>query len=447
VVRTSISKRDAALTGARRSGRVPDVPLAVAPILGVPDFFGLRAAPDAARANALWSDHKLFVLAAIAIFLAQLGLIAGLLAQRRRRQLAERALRRSEARSTAILRAMPDLMFVISRDGVYLDYHASNPSALLVPPDQFLGKRIQDIMPPDLARTFEPLLARTMTAEQPLSVDYTLPIGGSDRYFEARLVRCDRDTLVSIVRDVTETRQSSEALHRAQAELAQAARVSSLGEVATGIAHEVSQPLSAMITNARAGIRRLGDSCPPEDMRALLDDIVADGQRASGVITRIRGLVKHSPLRLAPLDMNAVIDDVVGLAKPLLRQHQVQLEIERRCDRAVVTGDRIQLQQVLLNLVINATDAMRTVEGRARVLSIECTRRAGFVVVAVHDTGPGLSDASVRRIFTPFFSTKADGMGVGLAISRSIAEAHGARLSLVTNSGVGATFELELPVV
>jgi C4-dicarboxylate-specific signal transduction histidine kinase len=152
-------------------------------------------------------------------------------------------------------------------------------------------------------------------------------------------------------------------------------------------------------------------------------------------------------LRLAPLDMNAVIDDVVGLAKPLLRQHQVQIEVERRCDRAVVTGDRIQLQQVLLNLVINATDAMRTVEGRARVLSIECTRRAGFVVVAVHDTGPGLSDASVRRIFTPFFSTKADGMGVGLSISRSIAEAHGARLSLVTNSGAGARFELELPLV
>jgi PAS domain-containing protein len=190
-------------------------------------MYGLRVQGDAAGAKALWPDHKLFVVAAIAVFLAQLGLIAGLLAQRRQRQVAERALRRTEARSSAILRAMPDLMFVMSRDGVYLDYHAANASALLVPADRFLGKRMQDILPPDVARTLEPLLMKAMTAEQPVSVDYTLPIGGSDRYFESRLVRCDADTIVCIVRDVTDTRDSTEALHRAQAELAQAARVSS----------------------------------------------------------------------------------------------------------------------------------------------------------------------------------------------------------------------------
>ena len=329
---------------------------------------------------------------------------------------------------------------------VYLDHNASNPAALFVPPDQFLGKHIRDVMPPELARSMEPLLAKVMKTEQPVSLDYTLPIAGSDRYFEARLVRCDNDTIVCIVRDVTDRHRAAEELHHAQAELAQATRVRSVGELATGVAHEVSQPLAAMITNARAAIRRLDDRCEVEEMRAVLDDIVADGQRASGVITRIRGLVKHTPMRLVRLDINDVIEDVVGLSRPMLRQHQIRLDVDPRRDLPPVTGDRIQLQQVLLNLVINATDAMRTLTDRARVLEIQTAQGDGYVSIRVRDSGPGLAEASVRRIFTPFFSTKPEGMGVGLTISRSIVEAHGGRLDLARNASDGATFEVELPI-
>jgi C4-dicarboxylate-specific signal transduction histidine kinase len=222
--------------------------------------------------------------------------------------------------------------------------------------------------------------------------------------------------------------------------------VRSLGELATGIAHEVSQPLAAMITNARAGIRKLDHTCDVGEMRTLLQDIVADGQRASGVITRIRGLVKHTPMRLTRLDVNEVVDDVVGLSGPMLRQHQIKLDVDRWPGLPPVTGDRIQLQQVLLNLVINATDAMRTVHDRPRVLEIRTEQREGAIRIRVRDSGPGLTEGSVGRIFTPFFSTKPDGMGVGLSISRSIVEAHGGRLDLSNNSSAGATFELELPV-
>ncbi|HEU4936374.1 MAG TPA: ATP-binding protein [Vicinamibacterales bacterium] len=397
-------------------------------------------------ASALWSEHKVFVFIALAVFVGQLALIAGLLAQRRRWQLAERALRQSEARNSAILRAIPDLMFVFSRDGVYVDYNAPSPAALFVAPDQFLGKHIRDVLPKELTQSVEPLFEKAMKAEQPVSLDYTLPMDGTDHYFEARLVRCDNDTIVCIVRDVTDRHRATEQLHQAQTDLAQATRVRSLGEIATGIAHEVSQPLAAMITNARAGIRRLDAACGVEEMRGVLQDIVADGQRASGVITRIRGLVKHTPMRLTRLDVNDVIDDVVGLSGPMLRQHQIRLDVERKGDLPPVTGDRIQLQQVLLNLVINATDAMKSVEDRPRVLEIRTGQRNSYVSVRIQDSGPGLAESAVRRIFTPFFSTKPEGMGVGLSISRSIVEAHGGRLDLASNSSDGATFELELPM-
>jgi len=396
--------------------------------------------------SALWSEHKVFVFIALAVFVGQLALIAGLLAQRRRWQLSERALRRSEARNSAILRAIPDLMFVFSRDGVYVDYNAPSPAALFVAPDQFLGKHIRDVLPKDLTQSIEPLFEKAMKAEQPVSLDYVLPMGGADHYFEARLVRCDNDTIVCIVRDVTDRHRATEQLHQAQTELAHATRVRSLGEIATGIAHEVSQPLAAMITNARAGIRRLDAACGVDEMRGVLQDIVADGQRASGVITRIRGLVKHTPMRLTSLDVNDVIDDVVGLSGPMLRQHQIRLDVERKGDLPPVTGDRIQLQQVLLNLVINATDAMKSVEDRPRVLEIRTGQRNSYVSVRIQDSGPGLTESAVRRIFTPFFSTKPEGMGVGLSISRSIVEAHGGRLDLAGNSSDGATFELELPM-
>jgi len=408
-----------------------------------------RVPPDSVvlfRDPSLWSTHRSFVLSAIAVFIAQLGLIAALLAQRQRRRKAEGALLRTEARNTAILRTIPDLMFVFSLDGVYLDYHAPSPEALFVPPEHFLGKHMRDVLPADLVQAFEPLMQQAIVGREPLPFEYSLPIGGTERHFEARIVRCDNDTVMCIVRDVTASHHAAEQLNQAQAELAQATRVRSLGELTTGIAHEVNQPLSAIITNARAGLRRLEGSSPPEDLRDVLQDIVSDGKRATDIISRIRGLVKQLPTRTAPLDINEVIDEVVALSRRTLHQHQVSVEVNRATDLPLVDGDRVQLQQVLLNLVLNAADAMRFVQVDGRLLEISSARTNGVVKVSVHDSGPGLNEYSVRRIFTPFFTTKPDGMGVGLSISRSIVEAHGGRLSLSQNSDKGATFEFELPV-
>jgi C4-dicarboxylate-specific signal transduction histidine kinase len=387
-------------------------------------------------------------IALVLIVILQLGLIAALLAQRRRRYIAEIAVQHRERRMDAILRAVPDLMFVLSPEGKYLDYHASDPGALYVPPDQFMGKYMRDVMPPELVRAFEPLLKQAMNGEEPVSLEYSLPIGGQEHYFEARIVRSGGDSIVAIIREVTENRRAQEQLHQTQSELVQAARLRSLAELATGIAHEVNQPLSAIITNARAGLRRIdgaSDKVDLHDVREVLEDIVADGRRASDVITRIKGIVKQTPMRTGRIDVNDVIDEVIALSGRTLRQQHVRVSFQRGVDHPYVTADRVQLQQVLLNLVLNAADAMRAVDAGARMLEIRTERRNRGVTVTVHDSGPGLTESSVRRIFTPFFTTKTDGMGVGLSISRSIVEAHGGRLVLTSNSEEGATFEFDLP--
>src|SRR4029453_11070811 len=287
------------------------------PVVALPSVFLLFASAGAAAfgdfqdlPRTLWTDYRRFTLAALVVFVLQLALIGALWVSRRRSARAELALRRSEARNTAILSAMPDLMFVLSSDGVYLDYHARDVRDLFVPPEQFLGKHVREVFPPDLARMFERHVRQAARSTLPVVVEYTIPILDAERHFEARLVRCDNDTVMSVVRDVTSRYQAEEELHKAHTELAQAARLRALGAMAAGIAHEVSQPISAVLLNGPSSCNLAAP--PPRDLVALRDavsDILSDGQRARDVITRIRGLVKQSPLRTAPVSMNDVVAD------------------------------------------------------------------------------------------------------------------------------------------
>lgn len=395
----------------------------------------------------LWRNHRRLALATSAVFLGQLTLIAGLVLNRRRRVRAETALRRNERRTSAILRAMPDLMFVLNRDGVYLDYHVRDVRELFAPPSQFLGRRVADIFPPDLAATFQRQMARAFETDEPVTMEYSLPMEDGERHYEMRLVRCDADSVITIVRDVSERHRSEAELHRAHTELARDSRIRALGELAAGITHEVSQPLAAMITNARAGLRRL-QAC--RDCSSLvhdvLHDIVTDGKRATDVITRVRELMKQDPLRRDQVAINDVIQDVAALSGRVPRQRRLRIDLDLAPNLPVLTGDYVQLQQVLLNLVGNAADAIHARGDGRRGLAIRSARRGEWIVVSVQDSGPGLDPDAVERIFTPFFSTKRQGMGVGLAISRSIVEAHGGTLSLAANSPDGATFEVALPV-
>jgi signal transduction histidine kinase len=221
-------------------------------------------------------------------------------------------------------------------------------------------------------------------------------------------------------------------------------------QLAASIAHEVNQPLAAVVTSGNACRNWLSTS-PPNLRKALetIDRIVRDGNRASDVLKRVRALLKKAPLVKSPLDVNEVIQEVLALVAGELRKRGVEVSQELDLNLPSVMADFVQLQQVLLNLVMNAVESMANVTDRPRVLEIRSRRHdlAGQpgVLVAVRDSGVGLSADRIGRIFEAFYSTKPEGMGMGLWICRSIIEAHGGRLTAQPNDGVGATFQFVLP--
>jgi C4-dicarboxylate-specific signal transduction histidine kinase len=267
--------------------------------------------------------------------------------------------------------------------------------------------------------------------------------------------RGDRLMYLAIARDISErklaeetVRAKDQALQATRAELARVSRVMTMGELTASIAHEVNQPLAAMVTNA-AAIKRWLASDPPDIARArrALQSISDDGRRAGEVIHRIRALVQRRPPLMVPLGVNDAIGDVLALAQQELRANGVVLAKRLAKDLPPVLGDRIQLQQVLLNLVVNAIEAMSTVKDRPRELTITSgLDGADGVLVQVSDTGPGLEGEQGDHLFEAFYTTKAEGLGIGLSISRSIIEAHGGRLSAMQNEPHGAIFHFTLPV-
>jgi C4-dicarboxylate-specific signal transduction histidine kinase len=239
-----------------------------------------------------------------------------------------------------------------------------------------------------------------------------------------------------------------EALQKVQAELAHVSRVTTLGELAASVAHEVNQPLAAIVADANASLNWLAEALPDLDrVREALDAIVRDGHRAGEVIQRIRQLARKAPPRKDAVDLNEVVRDVVALVRVELRHQDISLMLDLASDMAPVRGDRIQLQQVLLNLLMNGLEAMAPVTDRPRELIIRSEpHEDDHVRVAVHDTGIGIAANDLDHVFSAFFTTKPGGMGMGLSISRSIVEAHGGRLWATPNRPHGAVFQFALPV-
>lgn len=267
-----------------------------------------------------------------------------------------------------------------------------------------------------------------------------------DRVFPVRDSSGQVYRYAGIAEDITERKLAELALQESQAALARVARVATLGEFTASIAHEINQPLAAVATNASASLHWLA-AHPPNlgEARAAMSNAMKEANRASGVIERLRILLKKTPPELRPLDVNEVIREVLALAHRQLVAGGVTIRTKLGGDVPVVIGDRIQLQQVMLNLIMNAIDAMLATQDRPRTLVIKSAKDEDNVVVEFQDSGKGLDPRQASRIFESFFTTKPEGIGLGLSISRSIVESHGGCLSAAPGCGQGAVFQVILP--
>jgi signal transduction histidine kinase len=240
---------------------------------------------------------------------------------------------------------------------------------------------------------------------------------------------------------------ASEALREAQTQLAHVNRVATMGELSASIAHEVTQPIAGVVTNANAALRWLGRR-PPDLQKAQysLDEIIKDGNRATDIVERLRALIKKAPPRKDALEINGAILEVIALTRGEILKHGGSVQTQLAEDLPLIQGDRVQLQQVILNLIINAVEAMSAVSEGARELLISTGKDAsGGVLVTVRDSGPGLNPESFDRLFDAFYTTKPGGMGMGLSICRSIVEAHGGRI-WASLAAPGTAFQCVLPV-
>jgi PAS domain S-box-containing protein len=253
----------------------------------------------------------------------------------------------------------------------------------------------------------------------------------------------------TIIEDITERKRAEDALQEARDSLYRVTRLTTMGELSASIAHEINQPLSAIVTNGAACLKLLAEPVPDlEEVREAIADIISDGRRASAVLARVRQLVKKSVPERARVDVNDALTEVLSLARQELQRSQISAKLELAPDLPSVQADRIQLQQVVLNLVMNGIEAMRGVIDRARVLHVRSEALSpADIAVTIEDTGTGFGDNGPERIFETLFTTKEDGMGMGLSISRSIVQSHGGRLWAAPGAGCGAAFSFTLPAI
>jgi len=361
--------------------------------------------------------------------------------------------KRAEYLTGHMFESSPDTIAIVGRDYRYRRVNPVHERVWGLPREAIVGMHLADVLSKEFFdQRAKPKLDRCFAGEDVAGGGWISPQSGA-RYMVTSFspLRPDSERVEAalvIGRDITEYVQAEEALQEAQAELAHVTRVTTLGELAASIAHEVNQPLAAIVADANASLNWLAVPRPDlERVREALEAIAIDGHRAAEVIQRIRQLATKSAPRKDAVNVNDVVRDVLPLAGAELRHHDVSLVLQLAPELPAVLGDRVQLLQVSLNLVMNAIQAMAPVTDRPRRLTIRSeTHDQDRVRLTVQDTGVGIAAKHRDELFSAFFTTKPGGMGMGLSISRSIVEAHGGQLWTTPNEPHGANFHLSLPI-
>jgi signal transduction histidine kinase len=386
-----------------------------------------------------------------------LRLVAEVLANALARKQTEDALRASEGIKSSILQSLSSGVAVVDSAGIVVAVNdswtrlAKDGGSL----DIRVGENLLEAMR-EAATRLNPRMADVSSAiaavldgSRDRSVlEYTGQAGSEPRWWSVLVVPLHRSEGGAVVTlaDVTGLRRAELAVQRSRQELAHVGRVSTVGELTASLAHELNQPLAAIMTNAQTAGRLLGATPPDLDqIRTILADIVKDDRRASDVIKRLRDLLRKGTLEMSRVDIAALIRDVVELlsSEAMIKRIRVFLDLDR--DEVIVLGDRVQLQQVMLNLMHNAMEAIGEREGR---VFVRCRSvNSNVVRVSVTDTGPGIDEGAEELVFEPFYTTKREGMGMGLSIVRTILESHGGTIRALNNGRQGAQFEFTLPAV
>ena len=356
------------------------------------------------------------------------------------RKRAEEELRQSRTRTESILESVGDIHILFDRGWHYL--YVNRAAASAVDREQILGRTLWELYPDIIGTELDRHYRRAMEERIPVAFDFYYHT--TDTWWENRFYPAPEGLSV-FATNITERKRAEQALLEAQADLAHVTRALAMGELVATIAHEVNQPLTAIVTYAGYCLRQLASDAPDlRELREAIGEIANDGNRASAVISRIRVLLMKGTPDRVKLDINEVIHEVTSLMRNEVTRNHISLRTDLTPDLPSILGDRVQLQQVLINLIINSIDAMGTVTDRPRELRIESGKNPDGVLIQVQDSGRGFDSEQADHIFEPFFTTKPQGIGMGLSISLSIIESHGGRLWAESGSK-GALFQFTLP--